>query len=68
VRENREVVILNALFVVTKRGNPDFQQISGHIPTELSKSFKIACTIKGVSHSEGLEEAIRLWLQQEKTA
>jgi hypothetical protein len=66
VSENRKVVILNALFVVTKRGNPNFQQISGHIPTELSKSFKIACTVKGVSHSEGLEEAIKLWLAQEQ--
>jgi hypothetical protein len=53
------------LEVVTKRGNPDFQQISGHIPTELSKNFKVACTLRGVSHSEGLEQAIKLWLELE---
>ncbi len=57
------------LSVVTKRGNPNFQQISGHIPTQQAKDFKIACTIRSISHSEALEQAIAMWLKnQEKSA
>jgi hypothetical protein len=50
--------------VVSKREDPNYSQISGHIPTDMTKEFKIACTKRGVSHSNGLEQAIALWLAQ----
>lgn len=50
------------LEVASKRDDPNYQQISGHIPKEMATEFKIACTRKGVSHSDGLSQAIALWL------
>jgi hypothetical protein len=52
------------LEVASKRDDPNYQQISGHIPKEMATEFKVACTRKGVSHSDGLEQAIDLWLAQ----
>lgn len=52
------------LEVASKRDDPNYQQISGHIPREMATDFKIACTKKGVSHSDGLSQAISLWLAQ----
>ncbi|MEQ8469371.1 hypothetical protein [Coleofasciculus sp. E1-EBD-02] len=53
------------LEVASKRDDPNYQQISGHIPREMATDFKIACTKKGVSHSDGLSQAIALWLTQQ---
>ncbi|NEP61056.1 MAG: hypothetical protein F6K31_29425 [Symploca sp. SIO2G7] len=50
--------------MVSKRADPNYHQISGHIPKEMATEFKIACTRRGVSHSEGLEQAVTLWLAQ----
>jgi hypothetical protein len=52
------------LEVASKRDDPNFQQLSGHVPKEMATEFKVACTRKGVSHSDGLEQAIALWLAQ----
>jgi hypothetical protein len=57
-------VLDDGLIVVSKRDDPNYSQISGHIPSEMAKDFKIACTRRGVSHSDGLEQAIALWLAQ----
>lgn len=53
------------LDVASKRDDPNYQQVSGHIPKEMATEFKIACTRRGVSHSDGLEQAIALWLAQD---
>lgn len=58
----------DGLTVVSKRDDPNYSQVSGHIPTEMAKKFKIACTVRGVSHSDGLEQAIAIWLAQEDKA
>ncbi|NEP08916.1 MAG: hypothetical protein F6K14_01425 [Symploca sp. SIO2C1] len=50
--------------MVSKRADPNYQQISGYIPKEIGTEFKIACTRMGVNHSEGLEQAVTLWLAQ----
>lgn len=55
----------DGLTVVSKRDDPNYSQVSGHIPTEMTKKFKIACTMRGVSHSDGLEQAIAIWLAQD---
>jgi len=51
--------------MVSKRADPNYHQISGHIPKEMATEFKIACTRRGVSHSDGLEQAITLWLTED---
>lgn len=50
--------------VVSKRDDPNYSQISGHIPIDMTMEFKIACTRRRVSHSDGLQQAIALWLAQ----
>lgn len=60
-----EQTLNDLLEVASKRDDPDYQQISGHIPKELATEFKIACTRNGVSHSDGLEQAITIWLNQQ---
>lgn len=50
--------------MVSKRADPNYQQISGYILKEIGTEFKVACTRMGVSHSEGLEQAVTLWLAQ----
>ncbi len=53
------------LEVASKRDDPNYQQVSGHIPKEMATEFKVACTRREVSHSDGLEQAIALWLAQD---
>jgi hypothetical protein len=52
------------LEVASKRDDPNYQQVSGHIPKEMATEFKVACTRREVSHSDGLEQAIALWLHR----
>jgi hypothetical protein len=54
--------------VVSKRDDPAYSQVSGHIPNDLALKFKIACTTKQISNSDGLEQAVRLWLEQDEAA
>ena len=54
------------LEVASKRDDPNYQQVSGHLPKEMATEFKVACTRRGVSHSDGLEQAIALWLAYDK--
>jgi hypothetical protein len=54
--------------VVTKRDDPNYAQVSGHIPKDKALDFKIACTRKQISHSEALEEAIDKWLVDQEKA
>lgn len=49
--------------VATRRGDPKYVQVSGYIPKELALRFKVACTALEKNRSEGLEEAIEIWLK-----
>lgn len=51
--------------VVTKRDDPNYAQVSGYVPKDLARRFKIACTSKDISQSEGLEEALAEWLEKD---
>ena len=42
--------------------DPNYKQISGHIPKEKLLAFKIAIAAKETTLSEALEQAIDLWL------
>lgn len=49
---------------VVRRNDPNFAQVSGYLPKEMALRFKIACTAKEISMTEGLEQAVRLWLEE----
>ncbi len=51
--------------LVTKRKDPNYAQVSGHIPTDLARRFGIYCAAKQISKSDGLEKAIELLIKQE---
>lgn len=50
--------------MVNKRDDPKYAQVSGYIPKELARKFKIFCTANEISHSEALEEAIKNFLEK----
>ena len=41
-----------------KRRDPNYKQISGHIPVELYKQFKTACFSRDIKQSEAIENAV----------
>jgi hypothetical protein len=45
-----------------KREDPNYLQVGGYVPRELGLRFKANCTLRQMSQSEALEEAIQLWL------
>ncbi|HAA30993.1 MAG TPA: hypothetical protein DCE56_28925 [Cyanobacteria bacterium UBA8553] len=51
--------------MVNKRDNPNYSQVSGYVPKDLARSFRIAYTSKEINHSEALEEALKKWLEDE---
>lgn len=61
-----EVKQITQMTVVTKRDDPNYAQVSGHIPKDKALEFKIACTRKQISQSEALEEAIDKWLADQE--
>lgn len=65
VCEKMKSIHMNELadLVVSKREDPNYSQLSGYIPRDIARQFKIACTSKELSHSDALEEAVLMWLQ-----
>ncbi len=49
-----------------KRDDPNYLQVSGFIPKELALKFKATCMLQETTQSEALEEAIRLWMEQQQ--
>ena len=41
-------------------------QLSGHIPETLRKAFDMACIEDEITLSEGIEQAVNLWLEFRK--
>jgi hypothetical protein len=54
-----------SLTLVTKRNDPNYAQVTGHIPVDLARRFGIYCASKQISKSEGLEKAVETLLAQE---
>jgi len=50
-----------------KRDNPNYAQISGHIPKSKKKAFDMGCVEDEITFSEGIEEAVDLWLEWRKS-
>lgn len=49
-----------------KREDPKYAQVSGFVPKDLALKFKVTCTMQETTHSESIEAALRLWLDQIK--
>lgn len=54
--------------LVTRRDDPGYSQVSGYIPKELALRFKVTCTEEEITLSEGLQEAVQLWLEKKTQA
>jgi len=51
--------------VVTKRDDPNYSQVSGYVPKDLARRFRIACSSEEISQSEALEKALEQWLEKD---
>jgi len=49
----------------SRRADPDYVQISGHVPKTLALEFKLAFTRAEINQSEAMEAALALWVQQQ---
>jgi hypothetical protein len=52
--------------VINKRTDPDYKKLSGYIPKDLWIELKQHLTKKELQLNDGLEEAVRVYLEQEK--
>lgn len=52
--------------LVDRRRDPNYEQVTGHIPKPLAKQFKVFCTENGTTIAEALETAVQLFLQEKK--
>jgi hypothetical protein len=50
----------------SRRADPNYVQISGHVPKALALEFKLAFTRAEINQSEAMEAAIALWVQQQQ--
>lgn len=53
---------------MSKRFDPAYAQISGYVPKELARQFKVACAARETNQSEALEQMIAAWLEQSEAA
>jgi ribosomal protein L28 len=49
-----------------RRFDPNYQNISGYVSKELAIKFRQHIAAKGLKINEGLEEALRMYLETEK--
>lgn len=47
-----------------RRDDPSFAQVSGYIPKDVALRFKAICTLKEVSQTDALEQALQLWIAE----
>lgn len=50
---------------VGKRTDPNYMMINGLVPRKLGRWFKQVCVAKEIELSEGVEQALQLWLDLE---
>ena len=48
---------------LNRRSDPNYVQVSGYLPKELVLQFKQILLLKGLSVQEGLEEAVRGYIE-----
>ncbi len=50
----------------SKRKDPNYLQLIGDIPVNLATDFKALCVLNHLSVSDGMEEAIKNWVEDRK--
>ncbi len=65
-RDNRRRDLIKRKTLVDRRRDPNYEQVTGHIPKSLAKQFKVFCTENGITIAEALETAVQLFLQEKK--
>jgi hypothetical protein len=51
--------------MATKKENPDFTVLRGHVPKELFKRFKVFCIEESLDNSQGLERVLQGYFDTE---
>ena len=51
---------------MSKREDPDYKPLRGHVPINLYKKFKTYCVQEGMDNSEGLENVIKFYFDYRK--
>ena len=64
--DNRRKAQIKRKPLVDRRRDPNYEQVTGHIPKPLAKQFKVFCTENGITIAEALETAVTLFLQEKK--
>ena len=54
--------------LLTKRGNPAFQQFSAYLPRDLYLSLKAHLAGNDIELSDAVEQALRKWLEERRPA
>ncbi|MBD2463956.1 hypothetical protein H6G89_23420 [Oscillatoria sp. FACHB-1407] len=49
--------------MVTKHKSPDYSQVTGHIPKDLARKFRVYCADQDITISEALEIAVGEFLE-----
>ena len=49
-----------------QNGETDWRSFSSYLPDDLQKSFRAECIMSGIEVRQGLEQAVRTWLQTRK--
>ena len=55
----------NKEMAASRRADPSYVQISGHVPKALALDFKVAMTRAEVNQSEAMEQALSMWVAQQ---
>ena len=53
---------------VSKKNDPNYEEVRGHVPKSLARKFKGICVVQGFDYSEALEQALDLWVQHQEQA
>lgn len=48
--------------LVSKKDDPNYEPVRGHVPKDLAMQFRIACTVRKLDNSQGIQTALEFWL------
>jgi hypothetical protein len=48
--------------LASKKDDPNYEQVRGHVPQDLAMRFRVACTLRKLDYSQGIETALEFWL------
>lgn len=51
---------------VSKKDDPNYEAVRGHIPKRMARRFKGICAQLGIDHGAAMEEALEPWMRQKE--